>query len=33
MEYEVEEILDSRLKQQKLGYLVKWILYTSEENM
>jgi hypothetical protein len=32
IEYEVEEILDSRYHWQKLEYLVKWKGYTSEEN-
>ena len=32
-EYEVEEVLDSRLKKGKLEYLVKWSGYTDEYNM
>ena len=32
-EYEVEEILDSRLKHGKLEYLVKWSGYTNDYNM
>ena len=31
-EYEVEEVLDSRLKKGKLEYLVKWSGYTDEYN-
>ena len=31
-EYEVEEILDSRLKRGKLEYLVKWSGYTNDYN-
>ena len=31
-EYEVEEILDSRLKRGKLEYLVKWSGYTDDYN-
>src|SRR5271169_558469 len=31
-EYEVEEILDSRLFRGKLQYFVKWKGYTTEEN-
>ena len=31
-EYEVEEILDSRLKHGKLEYLVKWSGYTDDYN-
>ena len=31
-EYEVEEVLDSRLKQGKLEYLVKWSGYTDDHN-
>ena len=31
-EYEVEEILDSRLKRGKLEYLVKWSGYTDDHN-
>ena len=31
-EYEVEEVLDSRLKQGKLEYLVKWSGYTEDHN-
>ena len=31
-EYEVEEILDSKLHRRKLKYLVKWKGYGSEEN-
>ena len=31
-EYEVEEILDSRLKHGKLEYLVKWSGYTNNYN-
>ena len=31
-EYEVEEILDSRLKCGKLEYLVKWSGYTDDHN-
>ena len=30
--YEVEEILDSRLKHGKLEYLVKWSGYTNDYN-
>ena len=32
LEYEVEEVLDSRLKRGKLEYLVKWSGYTNEYN-
>ena len=32
-EYKVEEVLDSRLKKDKLEYLVKWSGYTDEYNM
>jgi hypothetical protein len=32
LEYEVEEILDSRLSRGKLQYLVKWKGYLPEEN-
>jgi len=31
-EYEVEEIMDSRLKRGKLEYLVKWSGYTDDYN-
>ena len=31
-EYEVEQILDSRLYRGKLQYLVKWLGYTEEHN-
>ena len=31
-EYEVEEVLDSRLKKGKLEYLVKWSGYTDKYN-
>jgi len=31
-EYIVEEILDSRLKHNKLEFLVKWEGYTNEKN-
>ena len=31
-EYEVEEVIDSRLKQGKLEYLVKWSGYTDDHN-
>ena len=31
-EYEVEEVLDSRLKKGKLEYLVKWSGYTEDHN-
>ena len=31
-EYKVEEVLDSRLKQGKLEYLVKWSGYTEDHN-
>ena len=31
-EYEVEEVLDSRLKKGKLEYLIKWSGYTDEYN-
>ena len=31
-EYEVEEVLDSRLKKGKLEYLVKWSGYTNKYN-
>ena len=31
-EYEVEEVLDSRLKCGKLEYLVKWSGYTEDHN-
>ena len=31
-EYKVEEVLDSRMKRQKLEYLVKWKGYTDEHN-
>ena len=31
-EYEVEEVLDSRLKRGKLEYLVKWSGYTDDHN-
>ena len=31
-EYEVEEVLDSRLKKGKMEYLVKWSGYTDEYN-
>ena len=31
-EYEVEEVLDSQLKQGKLEYLVKWFGYTDDHN-
>ena len=31
-EYEVEEVLDSRLKREKLEYLVKWSGYTDDHN-
>ena len=31
-EYEVEEVLDSRLKRGKLEYLVKWSGYTEDHN-
>ena len=31
-EYKVEEVLDSRLKQGKLEYLVKWSGYTDDHN-
>ena len=30
--YEVEEVLDSRLKRGKLEYLVKWSGYTDDHN-
>ena len=30
--FEVEEVLDSRLKRNKLEYLVKWTGYDSHEN-
>jgi hypothetical protein len=32
LEYEVEEILDSRMRRSKLQYLVKWKGYPTEEN-
>ena len=32
MEYEVEEIIDSRLIQGKLQYLIKWKGYTTKNN-
>ena len=31
-EYEVEEVIDSRLKRGKLEYLVKWFGYTDDHN-
>ena len=31
-EYEVEEVIDSRLKRGKLEYLVKWSGYTDDYN-
>ena len=31
-EYEVEQVLDSRLKRGKLEYLVKWSGYTDDHN-
>ena len=31
-EYEVEQVLDSRLKRGKLEYLVKWFGYTDDHN-
>ena len=31
-EYEVEQVLNSRLKQEKLEYLVKWSGYTDDYN-
>jgi hypothetical protein len=31
-EFEVEEILDSRIVRRKLQYLVKWIGYGPEDN-
>jgi hypothetical protein len=33
MEYKVEQILDSRIYQNKYQYLVKWKGYTEEHNM
>ena len=32
-EYVVEEILDSRLRHNKLEFLVKWKGYTNENNL
>ena len=32
LEYEVEEVLDSRIQRKKLQYLVKWKGYPNEEN-